>query len=77
MEGLREDYKNPQKFWDNIRKLKGYSTSKNNHLIVNDNKLIHGKEKEGAHRNLWQNIFKITDEENDQYDQENEALVEE
>lgn len=77
MEGLITNYKNPQKFWYKIRKLKGYSTSKNNHLIVNDNKLIHDKEKEEAHRNIWQNTFKMTDEENDQYNRENEVRVEE
>lgn len=75
MNNLENDYTNSQKLWDKIRKLKSYNTTRNDNLIVNNWELIQEADKEKEHRKIWQNIFKKSDEENQQYDPGNERLV--
>ena len=72
-----KDYKNPQKFWNKIKQLKGNKTDTNHHLKVNNMIITNNKEKEETFKGIWQNIFKITDEENRQYDEETERQVNE
>lgn len=62
--------KNPQKLWVKIRKIKGNKTTRNGQLIINNSKFIQEADIEKKHREIWQNIFKISDEENKQYDPE-------
>lgn len=45
------------------------------YIIKNNIKLIENNEKEEAFRSIWENIFKITPEENAQYDHDNGRAV--
>ena len=42
---------------------------------MNNQKLIMDKQKERAHRELWGNVFRISDQENQHYDQDTEEMV--
>lgn len=44
---------------------------------MNNRKLIDDEEKEDAHRQIWKNIFKISQEENAQYGRDKEDELEE
>lgn len=47
--------------------MKGNNMTRNDHLIINNNKLIKNADNEEAHRQIWQIIFKISYEENQHY----------
>ena len=71
-----KDYKNPQKFWDKIKKLKGQNSNNNHHLKINDRIITDTKEKEETFRDIWKNIFRISPEENQNFDVAKETEVE-
>ena len=70
--------KNPKKFWQSIKKLSGdNSRPKAQHLKDHENNNVYKPEnKEQIFRNYWENkIFKITEEENANFDERHEILV--
>lgn len=68
MEKTALKYQDPKAFWRNIRNLKGNKTQVNQYLQVNNTKLTTDREEEQAHRVIWQDVFKISPEENAEYD---------
>lgn len=71
-----EKYKDPKLFWRNINKLKGNKTQQNQYLQINNTKITNDKDKEETHRGIWKEVFKITPEENAEYDIDKEEEVE-
>ena len=76
MEKTALRYKDPKSFWKNIKNLKGNKTAYTDYLQVNNIKLTNDKDKENAHRSLWQEVFKISPQENLEFDRDKEAEVE-
>lgn len=76
MRKLINNYKDPQKFWKQIKKLKSPQKHIKQHLIKNNIKLTEGSEKEEAFRKIWKNIFRITPEENLNYDLDHQRITE-
>lgn len=67
MDTIKNNYRDPEKFWDRIRKMKGNNITKNDHLAFNKIKLIQNTDKEKEHREIWQSVFEISEEENQNY----------
>ena len=76
IKNLNDIYNNPAKFWKDVQKLMG-GTAKGVPYIIDNrgNKLYDSREKEPKFREIWGNIFKISPEENQSYDQLNERHV--
>lgn len=75
METTAMKYEKPRDFWRLINRLKGNKTPTNQDLEVNNIKLINDKDKEAAHRAILQDVFKISPQENAEYDREKEEEV--
>lgn len=72
---INED-KNPKTFWASINKLCGTNKQKQPYILdQNGRKLYEDEEIEEAFRKQWKNIFKISEEENEEFDEETEELV--
>lgn len=67
MKNVSQSYGDPKKFWKQIKRLKGSKAPASQHLIKNNIKLMENNEKEEAFREILQNVFKITQEENARY----------
>ena len=66
---LNDSYKDPAKFWKGVKNLMGGDTVKIPYLLDRNGGKIHGtKEKEERFRDIWSNIFKISDDENQEFD---------
>lgn len=76
LENVAKDFNNPQQFWEGIKRLKGTNTT-NQHLEINNEKLLEDQDKERAHRELGNKYNKITAETNRNYDQQTEREEEE
>ncbi len=74
---LNHLHKNPQKFWQNIKQLKGNKTRQTPYLIHENTKIYEENQKETIFREIWSNVFKISPEENLTFDQENDQTVNE
>ena len=73
---VNSTYKDPAKFWRDIKVLMGGKGIKNSYILDANNTKIHEpKDKEKEFRSIWTNVFKITDEENQNFDQDNETMV--
>ena len=73
---VNSTYKDPAKFWGDIKVLMGEKGIKNSYILDANNAKIHEpKYKEKEFRSIWTNVFKITDEENQNFDQDNETMV--
>ena len=73
---VNDIYKDPSQFWNNIKVLMGGKGIKNSYLLDENNvKLYEPKDKERRFRSIWSNVFRISDEENQNFDQENETMV--
>ena len=75
---VNSTYKDPAKFWGDIKVLMGGKGIKNSCiglLDANNTKIHEPKDKEKEFRSIWTNVFKITDEENQNFDQDNETMV--
>ena len=69
-------YKDPAKFWNNIKLLMGEKSIKNSYILNRNNmKLQEPKDKEREFRSIWSNVFRISDEENQNFDHNNEISV--
>ena len=66
---LNDSYKDPAKFWKGVKNLMGSDTVKISYLLDrNDGKIPGTKEKEERFRDIWSKIFKISDDENQEFD---------
>ena len=73
---LQDIYNEPEKFWRQIRNMKGTTTVESPYLVDNHNNKIHKNEdKLELHRQFWQNVFQINPEENINYDQQHENEI--
>ena len=70
-----EQYKTPNTFWDNIRKLKGNKSSTPPYIIHNNMKIYTEKEKEKIFRDIWKEVFHISPQENEEFDPITENMV--
>ena len=68
-------HKDPTQFWKNLKKLKGNQTITKPYLISNNIKIFKTEGKEQILRNIWENIFKISPEENQLYEDTVEDTV--
>ena len=69
-------YKEPKLFWNNIKRLMGGKTSDIPYLVNTlGDKIYNNKERAELFRNYWENIFKISPEENREFDINNEIRV--
>ena len=70
-----EKYNSPTDFWRAIKVLKGNTEHTSPYITHNNDKLYSPEEKEPIFRDIWSNIFRITPEENQQFDQHTEHTV--
>ena len=78
VESLNDIYKDSKKFWGNIRRLIGSDKDKTEYLIDpnnNNNRIYEDEDKEILYRQIWEKIFEIPLEENQNFDMNNEAQV--
>ena len=75
VKNLNTVYKDPQKFWQNLKQLKGNPTNHKTYIVHNNIKIYDEKGKERIFREIWENVFRISPTENLQFDQENERVV--
>ena len=69
-------YKDPAKFWDNVKLLMGGKGIKNSYILDRNHTKLHEPcDKEREFRSIWRNVFRISDEENQNFDHNNEILV--
>lgn len=72
------DYRNPSKFWQDIRRLMGGSQQSSPYILNHlDQKLFSDREKEAEFRRYWEPIYTITEEENRDFCQQTQAETEE
>ena len=71
------DRRDPKKFWDRIRRLFGGRSSGVPLYIWDElgNKITEGDGKLGRFKEVWERVFTISDEENQEFDQVNERRV--
>ena len=72
----QEKYRDPKVFWAQVRKMMG--TNKVDTLYIVNNageKLYTNVEKETEFRNIWQNVFRISPQENTLFDHQHEVRV--
>lgn len=55
--------------------MKGNISNNNSHLKINNVILTSDEKKEEAHREIWKNVFRISPDENRQFDLETERMV--
>ena len=73
---IKIDQNNPQKFWSQIKKLQGNNEPKTSYIKDNNNqKIFDDNNQEEAFRMHWQNTFKITPQENQDFDQQHEVFI--
>lgn len=66
---------NPNIFWSRIKRLLGFNKESAPYIMDNGTKLFTPEEQEPVFRAFWSNTFRITPEENQHFDQNHEALV--
>ena len=72
---LTTKYKHPKEFWKLIKQLKGNTESCSPYLIRNNEKIYDEKQKAEIFKEIWENVFRISREENIEFDRENERMV--
>lgn len=72
---LNNIYKDPKNFWQNINKLKGSTDNHKGYLVHENRKIYDDKGKEQIFRDIWSKVFRISQEENQEFDQETEITV--
>lgn len=68
-------YSEPAHFWKSIKQLKGNKEQSSPYITYNNIKLYSPEEQEPIFRNIWQNIFQISEEDNRLFDQNNDTRV--
>ena len=73
---IQEIYNDPKIFWANVQTMMGGSTSTTPYITnSNGEKLYTDQDKEGEFQNIWRNIFRISDAENQEFDLNHERRV--
>ena len=73
---LNDIYNDPTRFWKETQKLMGSGTVKTPYIKDNrGNKIYDSNEKERKFREIWENIFKISPEENLNFNIRNKRMV--
>lgn len=68
--------KDPKNFWKQINQMKGRKNINIPYIIDSNGSKIYGElEKEKAFRNTWSKVFKISEEENENFDQDHEESI--
>ena len=77
MENLDDIYRDPVKFWKEVRRLQGSKKKEENTYIVGENNTrYHSPEdKLAAFKTAWEPVFEITEEENRNFDRNTEDMV--
>ena len=71
-----KDNKDTKVFWNNINRLRGKSTPQNSYLIDENGRKYHtDKEKCSLMKDTWNNIFRITEEEEQKFDRTNSEHI--
>lgn len=74
---LTNTHNNPNLFWSKIKALKVSTNSNPSYILSNNTKIYEDREKEIIFRNIWKNVFRISEEENEEFDTDNENRVHE
>lgn len=73
---IEADYKNPAKFWRGVQRLMGGEKQQPPYIQdPNGRKLYEEKDQEAEFRRFWSGIYRITEEENADYCQDNERMI--
>ena len=72
---LTEKYRTPEKFWKEIKRLRGSNEYISPYILDNNKKIYKEEEKEPIFRNIWENVFYISPQENQSFDHNNEIRV--
>ena len=76
IENININYRDPKRFWEDIKKMQGSSKTSPPYLVDEQNRKIKETEgKEELFRNTWQNILRISDEENRSFDMQHEDNI--
>ena len=63
------------RFWDSIARLLGKSSNGSPYILHNNDKIFKDEDKEPVFREYWSNVFRITPEENANFDRNHETMV--
>lgn len=74
---LTHSYKDPKNFWKKIKTIKGNVNPQPPYIIDNNRKIGNNSEKEEVFREIWKRVFRISDEENMDFDMNTEHMVHE
>ena len=75
---LQDIYGDPSKFWKGVRKMMGDNKNMTPYIINRQgDKIYEDADKEQTFRDIWTDIFRITDEENRNFDMTNDRRVNE
>lgn len=73
---LTDKYRDPTRFWREIRLLKGTDKRSTPYLIDHQGRKVHDTQGQlSLFTNLWRDIFQISDDENEDFDEDNERTV--
>ncbi len=73
---LIDNHKQPKQFWKKLKELKSHPNRTPTYLSDDqNNKIFDNKNKEKVFRDIWEKVFKISEEENLDFDEEHEELV--
>ena len=76
MAKTQEIYKDPKAFWANVRSLMGSNKNGDTYLINERGEKLHTDEdKETEFQKIWINVFKITDNDNLEFDANHEQRI--
>ena len=75
IKNLNTFYKDPKKFWQNLKQLKDNPNNQKTYILHDNKKIYDEKGKEQIFRNIWKNVFRISPTENLQFDLDNEKVV--
>lgn len=77
-QNLIANHKNPKQFWSSIRLMRGVSNRSPPYILNSNNEKIYdNKGKEKIFREIWRNNFRVSEEENEDFDYDNEEAVRE
>ena len=76
VENLVNKYRDPKKFWAMLKHFKGTANNQSSFILNTNNQRVYDtKEKEKVFREIWRETFKISDEENEEFDEDTEIDV--
>ena len=76
---MNEIYKDQTIFWKKIKKKQGNKSKRDTPYLIdienNNKKLYRDEEKHSLYNKTWKNVFRISEEEKQNFDEENEIRV--